>query len=234
MTSIDDNDRDTGYKLFAGWQLNRNFAVEGGYFRLGEFGYTAHTGFGSQVGSAKFQGGNIDALGILTLITDITPELTKDPAVKALRGAVRVALDQGKEALPDLNDARLDKIEGIQLWRAVATAQSDDWTKANDLFKQAQAIPEPPLVVEGKAAIPRALVTRMVKQFHTNEPRFRTTAVETDLAEVGTVLRAMPEIPRGVPYVYEVFRDNIQVVRERLDMRSVVWQLLDCFADAAV
>lgn len=36
-------------------------------------------------------------------------------------------------------------------------------------------------VVEGKAAIDPALVTRMVKQFHTNEPRFRTTAVETDL-----------------------------------------------------
>jgi DNA-binding NarL/FixJ family response regulator len=36
-------------------------------------------------------------------------------------------------------------------------------------------------VAEGRAAIPRALVTRMVKQFHTNEPRFRTTAVSTDL-----------------------------------------------------
>jgi len=35
--------------------------------------------------------------------------------------------------------------------------------------------------VEGRAAIPPTLVTRMVKQFHTNEPRFRTTAVETDL-----------------------------------------------------
>jgi DNA-binding NarL/FixJ family response regulator len=36
-------------------------------------------------------------------------------------------------------------------------------------------------VAEGRAAIPRALVARMVKQFHTNEPRFRTTAVSTDL-----------------------------------------------------
>lgn len=36
-------------------------------------------------------------------------------------------------------------------------------------------------VVDGKAAIPGELVTRMVKQFHTNEPRFRTTAVETDM-----------------------------------------------------
>jgi DNA-binding NarL/FixJ family response regulator len=36
-------------------------------------------------------------------------------------------------------------------------------------------------VADGRAAIPRALVARMVKQFHTNEPRFRTTAVSTDL-----------------------------------------------------
>ena len=36
-------------------------------------------------------------------------------------------------------------------------------------------------VADGNAAIPRALVTQMVKQFHTNEPRFRTTVVETDL-----------------------------------------------------
>jgi hypothetical protein len=30
------------------------------------------------------------------------------------------------------------------------------------------------------------------------------------------VLRAMPRIARGVPYVYEEFRDNIQIVKERL------------------
>ena len=36
-------------------------------------------------------------------------------------------------------------------------------------------------VANGKAAIPRSLVARMVKQFHTNEPRFRTTAMPTDL-----------------------------------------------------
>jgi DNA-binding NarL/FixJ family response regulator len=36
-------------------------------------------------------------------------------------------------------------------------------------------------VADGRAAIPRALVTRMVKQFRTNEPRFRTTAMPTEL-----------------------------------------------------
>jgi DNA-binding NarL/FixJ family response regulator len=34
---------------------------------------------------------------------------------------------------------------------------------------------------EGRAAIPRALVTRMVKQFHGTDPRFRTTAVAGEL-----------------------------------------------------
>jgi DNA-binding NarL/FixJ family response regulator len=32
-------------------------------------------------------------------------------------------------------------------------------------------------VADGKAAIPRSLVTRMVKQFHATDPRFRTTTV---------------------------------------------------------
>jgi DNA-binding NarL/FixJ family response regulator len=34
---------------------------------------------------------------------------------------------------------------------------------------------------DGNAAIPRALVTRMVKQFHGTDPRFRTTAVAGEL-----------------------------------------------------
>jgi DNA-binding NarL/FixJ family response regulator len=34
---------------------------------------------------------------------------------------------------------------------------------------------------EGKAAIPRGLVSRMVKQFHGTDPRFRTTALAGDL-----------------------------------------------------
>jgi DNA-binding NarL/FixJ family response regulator len=36
-------------------------------------------------------------------------------------------------------------------------------------------------VAEGRAAIPRGLVARMVKQFHGSEPRFRTTEVGPEL-----------------------------------------------------
>ena len=36
-------------------------------------------------------------------------------------------------------------------------------------------------VADGRAAIPRSLVTRMVKQFHASDPRFRTTTVAGEL-----------------------------------------------------
>lgn len=38
-----DDDRDHGYKLFDGYQFNPNFALESGYFDLGDFNFTAHT-----------------------------------------------------------------------------------------------------------------------------------------------------------------------------------------------
>jgi OOP family OmpA-OmpF porin len=67
-TSISDDDRDIGYKLFGGRKFNKHFAVEGGYFNLGKFGFTANTTPpGSLVGTAKFQGVNLDAVGILPM-----------------------------------------------------------------------------------------------------------------------------------------------------------------------
>ena len=69
-TSLTNDDRDTGYKLFGGYQFNKNFALEGGYFDLGEFGYTATTlPAGTLNGNIKLKGLNLDAVGILP-ITD--------------------------------------------------------------------------------------------------------------------------------------------------------------------
>ncbi len=69
MTTIDDDDRDVGYKLFGGYKFNKHFAVEGGYFNLGKFGFTANTttAGSSLTGTGKFQGLNLDAVGILPL-----------------------------------------------------------------------------------------------------------------------------------------------------------------------
>ena len=67
-SSIVDDDRDTGYKFFGGYQINKNFALEGGYFRLGTFGFTATTvPPGTLVGTSKYQGLNFDAVGILPI-----------------------------------------------------------------------------------------------------------------------------------------------------------------------
>ena len=65
-TSISDDDTDVAFKVFGGYKFNRHFAVEGGYFNLGKFGYTATTSpAGTQSGSIKLQGLNFDAVGIL-------------------------------------------------------------------------------------------------------------------------------------------------------------------------
>ena len=69
-TSIANDERDTGYKLFTGYQFNRYFALEGGYFDLGKFGFTATTiPAGTLRGDIKLRGLNLDLVGTLP-ITD--------------------------------------------------------------------------------------------------------------------------------------------------------------------
>jgi OOP family OmpA-OmpF porin len=66
--SITDNNSDTGYKLFGGYKFNKNFALEGGYFNLGQFGFTSTmTRPGTLTGNLKLDGLNLDAVGILPI-----------------------------------------------------------------------------------------------------------------------------------------------------------------------
>ena len=58
---IDDRDSSTG-----GYRFNRYFALEGGYFDLGKFGYTATTlPAGSLTGDLRYRGFNLDAVASL-------------------------------------------------------------------------------------------------------------------------------------------------------------------------
>jgi OOP family OmpA-OmpF porin len=67
-TSITDTNRGTGYKLFAGYKISKVFAIEGGYFNLGRFGYVATTvPAGSLLGNIKLQGLSLDGVGTLHL-----------------------------------------------------------------------------------------------------------------------------------------------------------------------
>ncbi len=67
-TSIGDNERDLAYKIFGGYKFNRNFALEGGFFNLGVFGFDATTSpAGILSGSVKMRGLNLDAVASLPL-----------------------------------------------------------------------------------------------------------------------------------------------------------------------
>jgi len=62
------DERDVAYKLFFGKQLNKNFALEAGYFDLGKFGFNATTTpLGTLNGEVGFRGLNFDLLGQLPL-----------------------------------------------------------------------------------------------------------------------------------------------------------------------
>lgn len=68
VTGFTKDQRDTGYKLFVGRQLNQYVAVEGGYFDLGKFNFQSTTsGNGVLNGQAAFRGVNLDLLGQLPL-----------------------------------------------------------------------------------------------------------------------------------------------------------------------
>ncbi len=69
-TSINDDDRDFGYKVFGGYQINKYWALEAGYFNMGRFGFTAETlPAGTLTGHLKLQGAFLDVVGTLP-ITD--------------------------------------------------------------------------------------------------------------------------------------------------------------------
>ena len=63
-TAMSRDERDTAYKVFGGYQLNRYVGVEAGYFRLGEYGFTATTTpAGTLTGRIRLQGANVDLVG---------------------------------------------------------------------------------------------------------------------------------------------------------------------------
>ena len=66
VTTRTQDNSSTGYKLFGGYQLNRNFSVEGGYFDLGRFNYSANTiPLGTFTSDTRVRGLNLDLVGIL-------------------------------------------------------------------------------------------------------------------------------------------------------------------------
>jgi len=67
-TSLSLDERGTAFKIFGGYQFSRYFALEGGYFDLGRFGYNATTfPTGTLDGQIKLRGFNLDLVGTLPI-----------------------------------------------------------------------------------------------------------------------------------------------------------------------
>lgn len=65
-TAFDADERDTGYKLFGGYQFNRFWAIEFGNFDLGGFDFTATTQpAGTLSGAIEIAGYNLDLVGFI-------------------------------------------------------------------------------------------------------------------------------------------------------------------------
>jgi OOP family OmpA-OmpF porin len=68
VTSLNRDDTDNGYRLFLGYQFNRNVGLEASFFNLGKFNYHATTSNGGTLdGETKIQGGGLDVVGALPL-----------------------------------------------------------------------------------------------------------------------------------------------------------------------
>jgi OOP family OmpA-OmpF porin len=69
-SSVTSDETDTAYRVFGGYQFNRNFGLEAGFFDLGKFGLNATTvPAGSLIGEIKTQGAHLDLVGTLP-VTD--------------------------------------------------------------------------------------------------------------------------------------------------------------------
>ena len=64
--------RDTGYKVFLGYQLNRYLGFELGYFNLGKQGTVTTTPLGTLNAELRGQGANLDVVGTLPLTTNLS------------------------------------------------------------------------------------------------------------------------------------------------------------------
>jgi OOP family OmpA-OmpF porin len=61
--------QDTSYKVFGGYQFNRNIALEAGYFNLGKFTYSTALPGGTMNGRYEIEGLNLDLVGTMPLST---------------------------------------------------------------------------------------------------------------------------------------------------------------------
>ena len=125
VTGMDHRDREVGYKLFGGYQLNRHFGVEAGWFHLGEMGYTATTSpAGRLSGDVKLHGLNLDLVGTLPVSDRFS--LLGRVGVAHTRAKGRFAA-AGAVTNPYPGTSTSDSSTGVKFGAGVAWRIADAW-----------------------------------------------------------------------------------------------------------
>ena len=112
QSSIDRTD--TAYKLQAGYQFNKNFALEGGYFNLGKAAYSASYTGGAANASVKADGSNLSAVGSLP-ISDAFSVFGKLGAAYSTVKADVTATGPGGTAAGSAKDSKWGAVYGLGL-----------------------------------------------------------------------------------------------------------------------
>lgn len=110
VTGITSDETDTGYKLFGGYQFNRNFGMEAGYYDLGKSTFSATAPGGAFNNDTRMRGLNLDLVGTLPLSERFS-----------LLGRVGVAMGRtratftgaGAAAVADRNDNKANAKVGL-------------------------------------------------------------------------------------------------------------------------
>jgi len=75
-----------------------------------------------------------EATGVLRVVADETPDMTKNPNFIALRGAAAALAGHYDEALQDLSNPALQNHAEVSLWIGYAAAATEQWKMANRTF----------------------------------------------------------------------------------------------------
>lgn len=75
-----------------------------------------------------------EAVGVLRIVEDETPDMAKNPNFIALRGAAEAMAGHYAEAMQDLSLPAIQQHGEVSMWMGYAAAASEQWHKANRAF----------------------------------------------------------------------------------------------------
>jgi OmpA-OmpF porin, OOP family len=235
-TAIAHDERHSAYKVFGGYQFNRNFGVELGYFHLGSFGFHATTTpAGTLDGDFRVQGANLGLVGTM-------------PFTDNFSGLARIGVQYARTraeinstgAVTVTNPRPSDREANVKIGLGLQYAFSPGFMLRGEVerFRISDAVGNHPQVAMysvsavfpfGRAEAParRAMVMPMMEQPVAQAPAPVPEVAPMPVAKAAPpVVMAAPPVPRRVSYAAESF-----FVFDRSEVQPAGRQALDSFIE---